>query len=98
MSTRSIDNLSVSSTHLVGSNTSLTFTFIAPTSLAASDRLIISSSNPNDNFFNIYSISTGYIMNDTITALLERDALSTTTNSIMMLSSSTSVLVENVKY
>lgn len=83
---------------MVGSNTSLAFTFTAPTSLTASDRLIISSSNPNDTFFNIYSISTGYIMNDTVTALLERDGLSTTTNSIMMLSSSTSVLLENVKY
>jgi hypothetical protein len=98
MSARSIENLLVTSSHNVGRNSSLTISFTAPTSLRGSDRLIIASSNPNDTFFNIYAISTGYIMNDTITALLQRDSLSITTNSIMIMSASNRVLVENVKY
>lgn len=98
MSSRNIDNLLVTSVHTVGSNSSLKFEFTAPTSLTVSDRLIISSSSPNDTFFNVYSISTGYIQNDTITALLQRDSVSTTINSIMMVVAGTGVLVENLKY
>lgn len=77
--TKSIANVNTNTQLVVGTNTSFVFSFLAPTPIAADDRLILSAQSPNDSFFSLAAAGSVYVLYNAIVLSVESSSASSVT-------------------